>query len=123
MMIMKKTSFSILSTLMTAALLTGCAGQPAAAPVDAPQEEEKVAVPAAKDAAAEGQTYRGPAFDVDAVIRGMDATDFECGEAPDVGIWVVAKVSIPDDEKVPVQELLFRSALLAKQSISEWMNS
>ncbi len=125
-MIMKKTSYNILGTLTLAALLTGCAAQQATGTAGQQSAETPVAAaqqaPAAA-AAPPAPVANGPAFDIDAVIRAMDATDFECGEASDVGIWVVVKVSIPDDEKVPVQELLFRSALLAKQSITEWMNS
>ena len=72
---------------------------------------------------AAAKTYNGQKFDIDAIVSKMDAVDFECGEASDVGIWVVTKIEIPADDKVPANELLLRAALLAKQNIAEWIST
>jgi|GEM_PF-5418528 len=120
---MHRSFYHILYGLAVAGIVTGCTTRQKTSSHVAVEEPAPIAAAQTEGTGNSAKNYNGPAFDVAAVIRGMEATDFECGEAPDVGIWVVAKVSIPDDEKVPVQELLFRSALLAKQSISEWMNS
>ena len=122
---MMKMSCYLLGTCTTAILLLGCANQ-ATNPEPPPKPQtvtSAVAAPAPTSVVSSKPAYQGPAFDVAAVIRGMTATDFECGEAPDVGIWVVTKVEIPYSENVPQNELLLRAALLAKQNISEWLAS
>ena len=72
---------------------------------------------------AKNNTNKGPKFNINAIIAEMDANDFECGKASDVGIWVVTKVHFPADEKIPANELVTRATLLAKQNISEWMST
>lgn len=117
---MKRPLYSILPGLAAAALWTGCSQtrevqqQSAEAPA---ATEQRIPVAVAEP------VNNGPAFDVTAVIRDMGDSELECGKASDVGIWVVTRVRIPDHENVPPRELLLRAAIMAKQNISEWMNT
>ena len=78
---------------------------------------------AAASVSSSRKNSNAPKFDVEAVIKEMVDNDFECGESSDAGIWVVTKVVITADEKVPANELVVRSGLIAKQNITEWLGS
>ena len=78
---------------------------------------------AAASVSSSRKNSNAPKFDVDAVIKEMVDNDFECGESSDAGIWVVTKVHFSADEKIPVNELISRATIIAKQNISEWMST
>ena len=67
--------------------------------------------------------YNGPKFDINAIITQMNDCEFKFGTSSDAGIWVVTKIQFSADDEIPERELATRATLLAKQSITEWMNT